>query len=269
MKNDLIYDLGMHHGKDTEFYLKKGFRVIAVEANPDLVDRVSKKLSSYIEDKSLIILNNAVSDEKGTIDFFINLDKDDWSSTDRDAAVRDGANFNKITVQCKSFREIVDEYGTPYYLKIDIEGGDSSILNHVRELDDKPEYISFEISLRSLSSGIKDLINLQETGYLQFKIRNQGLNRHLKCPKPPLEGKYVKQKFNGLTSGLFGRETQGKWLPLDETIKSYIDIVNEQSKHGMHGTLYHTRYSELYRKFKKKIRRTVGWYDIHAKLSSW
>jgi len=268
MENNLIYDLGMHHGKDTEFYLKKGFRVIAVEANPDLVDQVSERLSSYVKDGSLTILNSAVSDEEGSIDFFINLGKDDWSSTDQDAAIRDGANFNKITIQCKSYREIVSEYGTPYYLKIDIEGGDSAILNHLKESDNKPAYVSFEISLKSLASGIKDLTNLEETGYQKFKIRNQGYNRHLKCPKPPLEGKYVKQKFNGLTSGLFGREIPGKWLAFDQTIKSYIRIVKEQSKHGMHGTLYQTRYSELYREFKKKIKRPVAWYDIHAKLCS-
>ena len=34
---DLIYDVGMHKGEDTEFYLRKGFRVIAIEADPDLV----------------------------------------------------------------------------------------------------------------------------------------------------------------------------------------------------------------------------------------
>jgi hypothetical protein len=32
---DLIYDIGMHQGEDTEFYLQKGFNVIAFEADPD------------------------------------------------------------------------------------------------------------------------------------------------------------------------------------------------------------------------------------------
>ena len=30
---DLIYDVGMHRGEDTAFYLRKGFRVVAVEAD--------------------------------------------------------------------------------------------------------------------------------------------------------------------------------------------------------------------------------------------
>jgi hypothetical protein len=34
--NDLIFDLGMHNAADTKFYLDKGFRVVALEANPAL-----------------------------------------------------------------------------------------------------------------------------------------------------------------------------------------------------------------------------------------
>ena len=36
-EDDLIYDVGMHRAEDTEFYLAKGFRVIAVEASPGAV----------------------------------------------------------------------------------------------------------------------------------------------------------------------------------------------------------------------------------------
>ena len=34
---DLIFDIGMHKGEDAEFYLRKGFRVVAFEADADLV----------------------------------------------------------------------------------------------------------------------------------------------------------------------------------------------------------------------------------------
>ena len=32
LENNLIYDVGLHKGEDSEFYLKKGFRVVAIEA---------------------------------------------------------------------------------------------------------------------------------------------------------------------------------------------------------------------------------------------
>ena len=180
--------------------------------------------------------------------------------------MRNCANYEKITVPCTTFESIIQDYGCPYYLKIDIEGADSTILQFLEKIDEKPPYVSFEISLTSLADGMRDFAQLSDLGYGQFKVMNQGLNRHLKCPNPPREGICVKKKFNGHTSGLFGEETPGKWKTLGSTVKDYIKIVNEQSKHGMHGTLFNTRYSRVYRKFKKKIRRTVGWYDIHAKL---
>ena len=45
MKGDLIYDLGLHTGQDTEFYLKKGFNVVAIEANPLLVTEAEARFA--------------------------------------------------------------------------------------------------------------------------------------------------------------------------------------------------------------------------------
>ena len=38
MKRDLIYDIGMNNGDDTAFYLIRGYRVLAIEANPELAE---------------------------------------------------------------------------------------------------------------------------------------------------------------------------------------------------------------------------------------
>ena len=53
----LIFDIGMHVGQDTAFYLAKGFRVIAVEANPLLVRDAEKHFKNQIETGQLTILN--------------------------------------------------------------------------------------------------------------------------------------------------------------------------------------------------------------------
>ncbi len=81
MKNlNLIFDIGMHTGRDTEFYLKKGFTVISVEANPQLVEKGREKFKSEIELGRLIIVNKAISDNIDTTDFFIFENKDDWET---------------------------------------------------------------------------------------------------------------------------------------------------------------------------------------------
>jgi len=38
MVPDLIYDIGLHDGDDTAYYLHKGYRVIAVDADPTMVE---------------------------------------------------------------------------------------------------------------------------------------------------------------------------------------------------------------------------------------
>jgi len=34
--SDLVFDIGMHNGDDTAYYLARGYRVVAVEANPSM-----------------------------------------------------------------------------------------------------------------------------------------------------------------------------------------------------------------------------------------
>ena len=54
---NLIYDVGMHRGQDTDFYLKKGYEVIAFEANPDNADFGRKRFSKEIEEGRIDLLS--------------------------------------------------------------------------------------------------------------------------------------------------------------------------------------------------------------------
>jgi len=44
----LIYNIGLHNGDDTEEYLKRNYRVIAVEAVPVQVEKAKEKFSKDI-----------------------------------------------------------------------------------------------------------------------------------------------------------------------------------------------------------------------------
>ena len=46
--DDLVYDVGMHRGEDTAYYLAKGYRVVAIEANPELVGECRERFSDAI-----------------------------------------------------------------------------------------------------------------------------------------------------------------------------------------------------------------------------
>ena len=65
MDTKLIFDIGMHHGLDTEFYLLKGFRVVAVEANPLLVRNAQERFANYLRSEQLVIVNLGIMNNPG------------------------------------------------------------------------------------------------------------------------------------------------------------------------------------------------------------
>src|SRR5262249_33943315 len=57
MQYDLIYDVGAHKGEDSEFYLLKGFRVIAIEAVPELCEDIRSRLQLYLQSGQLTLIS--------------------------------------------------------------------------------------------------------------------------------------------------------------------------------------------------------------------
>jgi hypothetical protein len=82
-RNDrLIVDLGMNDGTDTFFYLKKGFNVVAVEANPVLARQSESLLGRFVRADRLRIVNKGITDSNSDdhLDFYINHKRSEWSS---------------------------------------------------------------------------------------------------------------------------------------------------------------------------------------------
>lgn len=67
-----VFDVGLHRGEDTRFYLAKGFDVVAVEAMPDLARRAAKELRDYVDSGQLVIENVAIAEEAGPVSFYVN-----------------------------------------------------------------------------------------------------------------------------------------------------------------------------------------------------
>jgi FkbM family methyltransferase len=266
MEKQLIYDVGMHHAKDTEFYLRKGFRVVAIEANQALIQQVEKRLANFIADGSLTILYVAIAPEPGEIEFYINKDKDDWSTISKDYVEKNenfGTNHTVVKVKGDTFRNIVSRHGVPYYLKIDIEGADMLCLEDLLTFSVRPKFLSLELALADFDDGFNELATLWKLGYRQFKIMNQAMNVRLKSPNPPREGTYVQYSFDGFTSGLFGEETPGEWLGPEEILLKYRALLKKNRMFGEQSKWHNTKVHRIY---ERVTGEPVAWYDIHAKL---
>ncbi len=169
MLSNLIYDVGMNNGDDTAYYLSRGFRVLAIEANPVLVEQASRHFEREIAAGTLFIMNVGVSDREGTFPFWICDANPEWSSFDRAIASRDDVDHHQITISCRRFQSILREFGSPYYLKLDIEGNEICCLRDLIACD-LPKYVSFEKTERGT---VECLTLLHNLGYTGFKLISQ------------------------------------------------------------------------------------------------
>ncbi len=214
---NLIFDLGLHIGQDTEFYLKKGFRVIAVEANPVLAAAAAEKFHSQISNGQLVIENVGIGPTEGRMPFYVNESLSEWSSFIESLGSRAG-KFHAVDVAAVRLETLFKKHGVPYYLKIDIEGYDFYAIKSLWALPEKPSYVSFEAVPNSLDGAA----TLFAMGYHEFKFINQLTVPSCRLPNPAREGAYVEHEFSLGSTGPFGEETPYEWGSLAEVAVDYI-----------------------------------------------
>lgn len=165
----LVIDVGMHTGEDTAYYLHRGFRVLAIEANPDLVQLGTRTFATAIAAGRLEILGVGIAAAADEAEFHVSGSKSVWSSFSRDNAARGGSGYRTVRVPCLTFDRLLATHGVPHYLKIDIEGSDRLCLQAL-QAGQSPEFISLEMDHESADV---DLELLARLGYPSFQCIRQ------------------------------------------------------------------------------------------------
>jgi FkbM family methyltransferase len=289
VSSSLIYDVGMHNGDDTAFYLHQGFRVIAIEANPELADLGKRRFSSEIDSGRLTILNVGIAEKAGTGTFWICDDLTVWSSFEETLMSRVGKEHHSIEIQTRRFCEILEEYGIPFFLKVDIEGSDHLCL---QDLVGKPlpQFISVEAESgandddsTAATGRVENLSLLYTMGYRRFKlvrqsdfkaepesevkeftqrVVNSAAHGKLRLPGLSQLAKQLtsheqlcrkyRYRFSPDSSGPWGDGAPGVWLSYEQA----------QSVH----TKARRRYARRAWKARRAGFGHYFWYDWHAKV---
>ena len=274
---NLIYDVGMHQGQDTDFYLKKGFKVISFEANPANIDFCKKKFARAIGERRLVIVEgaiveNAPANGQGKVGFYSNKNHSFWGSTSDDWAYRNevlGTTNEMIEVGAVDFGQAVEQHGVPFYLKADIVGSEMICLRALLQFENKPEYLSIR-SEKVIFNRLKEEFRLlEELGYDKFKAIQQSF-AHLKATFAAPDGDQLTHHFEEGGSGYFGEETAGRWKNSEQIIKEYRKIFTLYWLFGDYSYLIQTeKGKKLIAQMERVARRPLpGWYDTHAKHSS-
>jgi FkbM family methyltransferase len=129
-KAGLVFDVGANIGNYTEVYLELGARVVAVEPNPELAERVRLRCAS----RRLTVEEVALSDADGTVELHLGVDhahssiSDDWVEL-VEASEYQGRFRGSVTVPMTTLDALIARHGTPDYLKIDVEGAERAVLS--------------------------------------------------------------------------------------------------------------------------------------------
>jgi FkbM family methyltransferase len=270
---DLIFDIGLHKGEDTDFYLRKGFKVVAFEADPELVAHCKARFRESIAGGRLRIVEGAIAPEAAgdRIVFYKNLQKSVWGTIDASWADRNkklGTRSVKVDVERIDIVDAFRTYGTPFYLKVDIEGADHVVLDGLRRLEDRPRYVSIEAEEINFTQIVPELNALRDLGYQGFKPVQQARISGTRISTTTLHGDPLDYVFGDSASGPFGDDLPGPWLSYDQCIREYQRIFRRYRLFGDNSLLSHLPGGKEIKRFLGWVRRKplVGWYDTHARL---
>ena len=264
---ELVYDVGLHRGEDTAYYLKKGFRVVAFEANPELVVHCRRRFSDEIDSGRLCIVEGAIAPASvGRKVTFYQNPMSIWGTIDDSWVTRNekiGFSSSKLEVDRVDVSDSFREHGIPFFLKIDIEGADTLVLDALRDFDERPQYVSIESEKVNFADLEAELEMLGRLGYTTFRPVQQRDVPGTVLRTRSLDGREIEHVFEPDASGPFGEDLEQPWLSLDEVLHEYRRIFR---RYRWVGDNVSVPRRILRRLLWVGLGYQVGWYDTHASL---
>ena len=282
---DLIYDIGAHLGEDAEFYLRKGFRVVAIEADPDLARACRHRLQPFLDQGRLTIVEGAIVDPgalgagQQSVRFYKNDANPVWGTVRAEWAERNerlGALSVPIDVGVIDLADVMRTHGVPHYMKIDIEGVDLVCVRALARFRARPDYVSLESDKTSFATIVGEIGALHALGYDAFQAVEQSAVTLQIPPSPAREGSYVAHQFAEGESGLFGNELPRAWRSKGSVLRQLCAIRLGYYLLGDDGVMNRWRFrghGRLRRWTARQLRRVTlgevpGWHDVHARHSN-
>jgi FkbM family methyltransferase len=155
---DVVFDIGANVGQKTDTFLRLGATVVAVEPDERNQEILRGKFIRYrLSRKPISIVGKAVSDKISVETFWVdgpgsalNTLSRKWVDTltaDKDRFDRtfDRLEFaEKRSVDTTTLERLSAEHGRPFFVKIDVEGHELSV---VKGLGSPVPYLSYEVNL--------------------------------------------------------------------------------------------------------------------------
>lgn len=169
----MFFDIGSNIGNWSLANENKCDKIISVEASPNTFNKL---VNNTCNNNKIIPLNYAVCNSNEEFIEFYNCDADTLSTINRDWLDSENSRFYKQfkynIIKCKTITidKLIDIYGIPELIKIDVEGGE---LECLLSLTKKVNNICFEWASETNHVTFKCLDYLENLGYTEFSIQYQ------------------------------------------------------------------------------------------------
>jgi FkbM family methyltransferase len=251
--------------------LELGFNVVAIEADPNLYQFGLESFSKEIYEKRITLINAAVVSRQrnlsqAKISFYPHSKNTLWGSVDidfvyRNTAIHKSPHDPEITINTISLEELVERYGCPIFLKVDIEGMDAEVVEDLDRIPVLPEFISWETGKRSLFRVLYTHMRLFGLGYRRFRVTQQMYSLHDSAAQ---------------SSGPIPSHHPSQWRGILSAMLTHIilfviyKIIGPRSVFSWAENHTISIINTLPRYLRKEMsRRSIpfpGWFDSHAAL---
>jgi len=209
----IIYDFGANIGDNIPYYLKKADVVVAVEANPALCRMMEARFSRELKSGQLHIENCVLTtNSEKEVCFYVHKQIHFVSQFPKPTDSYIGS-FHQIMLPSLSPATIVNKYGAPFYIKIDIEHYDQAILAGLFQNDIYPQFISAEshnidIFAMLVACARYNAFKLVDGRSVCEKYKNFSFISN--------DGNSEIYSFPYHSAGPFGDDVSGNWMPAND-----------------------------------------------------
>lgn len=164
---DIYLDIGAHKGVKAQYFIDKEFKSILVEPQPECI----KILNTLFKGSEIVeILQFGMGASRDILEMSINTREPALSTFSEEwktGRFIDSLWDTKIDVPITTLDYLISKYGSPRYIKIDVEGFELEV---IKGLTHKSGIISFEFTVEFIRNAIKCISYLSSLGYSKFNL---------------------------------------------------------------------------------------------------
>lgn len=168
-RGDVCFDIGANLGIITDSLLKLGVKVVCVEPQKACLDILREK---FKDNKNVFIVGKAIGEREGEAEISICEDaptistmSDKWREAGR---FSENYEWNKTQkVEVVTLDQLIEQYGTPSFCKIDVEGFEVSVL---KGLTKAIPFVSFEFTKEFFEDAKTCINHISSIGPAKFNF---------------------------------------------------------------------------------------------------